>query len=39
MTLNSLSGEENRERELLAVRRFLFAMRLLFRLLCPAGER
>ena len=39
MTLNSPSGEENRERELLAVRRFLFAMRLLFRLLCPAGER
>ena len=39
MTLNSPSGEENRERELLAVQRFLFAMRLLFRLLCPAGER
>ena len=32
-------GEENRERELLAVRRFLFAMRLLFRLLCPVGEQ
>ena len=32
-------GEENRERALLAVRRFLFAMRLLFRLLCPAGEQ
>ena len=37
MTLNSPSGEENHERELLIVRRFLFAMRLLSRLALPAN--
>ena len=37
--VSSPPGEENRERELLSVRSFLFAVRLLFRLLRAAGDR